>query len=75
MSNPPAFFDHALTEGERAKVRDYLAQTLDEIRGKGIKLQHFAARFHHLEPGQVSLHLFLYLTRSGAGLTVEEVIL
>jgi len=72
-NNPPAFFDTRLTEAEKIKVRDHVALELAEIRGKGIKLQHFACIFHTRQATGRRLHLYLYLTRSGTGLTVKEI--
>jgi anaerobic magnesium-protoporphyrin IX monomethyl ester cyclase len=46
----------------------------EKVRGKGIKLQHFAAAFCRL-PGVEgrSVLLFLYLTETGKGMTIREI--
>lgn len=83
----PLLFDTALTAGELAWVHEEVRQATDALRGQGVKLQHFAAAFRHLpETGGQSLlvkgtvpftesrivSLFLYRSRSGEGLVVEE---
>ncbi len=72
----PAFFSADLSEGEQKAVRTRVRQETEAIRGQGIKLQHFAATFSHL-PGHEgrTLLLFLYFTRTGEGLRVEESVL
>jgi anaerobic magnesium-protoporphyrin IX monomethyl ester cyclase len=74
--NAPAFFATDLSAEEQERVREAVIGEAESRRGQGIKLQHFAAVFHHLPdaPGRRVL-LFLYLTRAGAGLTVTERIL
>ncbi|MCM2265270.1 MAG: B12-binding domain-containing radical SAM protein [Desulfuromonadales bacterium] len=71
-----ALFDTALTSEESTWVRDQVRQAADDLRGQGIKLQHFAAVFRHLpeagEQANRSVGLFLYRTSSGTGLLVEE---
>jgi anaerobic magnesium-protoporphyrin IX monomethyl ester cyclase len=44
------------------------------VRGQGVKIQHFAAVFSRLpdRPARAVL-LFLYLTRSGGGMTIREI--
>ncbi|AMV72806.1 B12-binding domain-containing radical SAM protein [Desulfuromonas carbonis] len=72
----PAFFDIDLTAEEEDRVREAVRRETGEIRGQGVKLQHFAAVFHQLPVGTGrQLRLFLYLTRSGAGLEVRELLL
>ncbi|MHB8709479.1 MAG: B12-binding domain-containing radical SAM protein, partial [Desulfuromonadales bacterium] len=83
----PTLFDTALGDHEAAWVRDEVRKATDALRGQGVKLQHFAAVFQHLpDAGGQSLlmketvpvtkvrtvGLFLYRTRSGEGMLVEE---
>jgi anaerobic magnesium-protoporphyrin IX monomethyl ester cyclase len=54
-------------------VSDEVRNATAAIRGQGIKLQYFAAVFRHLpDTAGRTVCLFLYRTRSGAGMTVEE---
>jgi anaerobic magnesium-protoporphyrin IX monomethyl ester cyclase len=71
--NAPDFFDTNLTEEEQTRLRQQVREEQDTIKGQGIKLQHFAAAFHHL-PGQTgrSVLVFLYLTETGRGMRVIE---
>jgi anaerobic magnesium-protoporphyrin IX monomethyl ester cyclase len=66
-------FDMALSSEESGWVREQLNRATEAVRGQGIKLQHFAAAFHHLpaERGR-TVCLFLYRTQSGQGISVEE---
>ncbi len=69
----PVFFQTSLGPEERHWVQQTVQARTDQIRGKGIKLQYFAAVFttiHSSAPRTV--HLFLYLTQTGAGMQVEE---
>lgn len=72
--NAPDFFDTVLDGDEERWVREEVRQQQETIKGQGIKLQHFAARFRHLpdRPGPTLL-LFLYYTETGRGLRVEEI--
>lgn len=72
--SPPAFFEVKLTEGELRAVRERVREETEALRGKGIKLQHFAAVFRHL-PGVEGrqVRLFLYLAKAGEGMQVREV--
>ncbi len=74
--NAPPLFDTGLAEEEQNRVRETVIGEAETRKGQGVKLQHFAAVFRHLPdaPGRRVL-LFLYLTRTGAGLTVVERIL
>ena len=44
----PELFDTALTEAEATTVQARVRQESAALRGRGVKLQHFAALFHHL---------------------------
>jgi anaerobic magnesium-protoporphyrin IX monomethyl ester cyclase len=72
----PEFFATQLTEEETRKVQAKVREEIEGVRGKGIKLQHFAAVFCRL-PGAEgrSVRLFLYLTETGKGMTVREILL
>lgn len=65
-------FDVALSEEERRWIGEEVTQAGNALRGRGLKLQHFAAVFRHL-PGSAgrTACLFLYRSGSGEGLTVE----
>jgi anaerobic magnesium-protoporphyrin IX monomethyl ester cyclase len=69
----PAFFDTELDTTEQTWVSETVQKKTGSIKGQGIKLQHFAAVFktlHNSTPRTVSL--FLYLTRTGKKMQVEE---
>jgi anaerobic magnesium-protoporphyrin IX monomethyl ester cyclase len=69
----PPLLDPVLTDDEAAWARTQVQRDIESLRGQGVKLQHFAAAFHHL-PGTTgrTVCLFLYRIRSGSGMTVEE---
>lgn len=71
--NAPPFFDTRLSEDEAQAVRQRVQQESEAVKGKGVKVQHFAAVFERL-PGLAgrTAVLFLYLTRTGEGMRVEE---
>lgn len=72
----PDFFNTELSAAEQREVKAVVGQETAAIRGQGIKLQHFAAVFSHLpERAGRQVRLFLYLSRSGKGMQVREVIL
>ena len=72
--NALAFFDTQMNEEEIQKVQDRVREETEKVRGKGIKLQHFAAVFHHLpETEGRHVRLFLYLTETGKGMQVREI--
>ncbi len=75
----PAFFTFPLQAEEEHQVKEQVKGKLEQIKGKGIKLQYFAARFPALaqqckgEGSSVKdIYLFFYLTQSGARMQVEE---
>ncbi len=67
-------FDTDLSDTQQRRIKQQVQQRLDAIKGQGIKLQYFVARFNHLKP-QPSLHIFIYLTASGSKMRVEEIVL
>jgi anaerobic magnesium-protoporphyrin IX monomethyl ester cyclase len=71
----PPFFNADLTAAEQSRARKHVEQRQMELRGTNTKLQYFAALFSELsETSARQVHLFLYLTRSGTGREIEEVI-
>ncbi|BCR05869.1 B12-binding domain-containing radical SAM protein [Desulfuromonas versatilis] len=71
--NAPAFLDSELSPEEQQRVRAAVREQTEAIRGQGIKLQHFAAPFERLpEKRGRQVLLFLYFSKTGAGLRVEE---
>jgi anaerobic magnesium-protoporphyrin IX monomethyl ester cyclase len=69
----PAFFQTSLLPEEQQWVKQIVQAKTDQVRGQGIKLQYFAAVFStiHNSPKR-TVHLFLYLTQTGAKMLVEE---
>lgn len=66
QENTPDFLDTKLTDEEQERVRTGIQHILAALKGRGFKVQHLAARFHHqLQLPAGSLILFLYLTRPG----------
>jgi len=69
----PAFFQTSLVPEEQQWVRETVQTRIDQIRGKGVKLQYFAAVFTTTQSAsQRTVHLFLYLTQTGEKMQVEE---
>jgi radical SAM superfamily enzyme YgiQ (UPF0313 family) len=71
--NAPDFFDTDLNEEEQVRLRQKARAEQNAIKGQGIKLQHFAAVFHHLPDltGRTVL-VFFYFTESCRGMQVRE---
>ncbi|MCD6526050.1 MAG: DUF4080 domain-containing protein [Desulfuromonas sp.] len=75
-NNVPPFFDLEFNIEEQQQIKEAVKEKLDQIKGQGIKLQHFAAHFRALEPDQsATIHLFFYLTGSGRKMEIEEQVL
>jgi len=71
----PAFLDNSLTPAEQAIIRDKVATRQQQLRGTETKLQYYAAPFTEFNPeAGRQVHLFFYLTRSGARREVEEIV-
>lgn len=76
----PGFYTLELNASEKRAVKERVTEKLDQIKGRGIKLQHFAARLPALQRMQGSrednaaqdIHLFFYLSASNKRLQVEE---
>jgi anaerobic magnesium-protoporphyrin IX monomethyl ester cyclase len=68
----PDFFNFDLSEAEQLWVEEQMNQKMAAVKGKGIKLQYFAAAFTHLPQtdGRTVL-LFLYRTKTGEGRSTE----
>ncbi len=72
----PEYLDTQLTDSEQLRVRTKMQRIVAALKGRGTKIQHLAARFHHhpqLPEG--SLVLFLYLTRPGRPMQVRQLML
>ncbi|MFO7982361.1 MAG: DUF4080 domain-containing protein, partial [Desulfuromonadales bacterium] len=71
--NPPDFFNTELSPEESLNVRDTVRQITRYNKGRDIKVQHFAAVFESLPefPARTVL-VFIYLTKTGEGIHVEE---
>lgn len=69
----PSFFNTELTKPELLMVKQQVKKQLESIKGQGIKLQHFAAKFQHLdERVNRQIHLFFYLTGTGKRIQIIE---
>jgi anaerobic magnesium-protoporphyrin IX monomethyl ester cyclase len=69
----PDFFDINLSADEQHWVKEKVQRRIEEIKGQGIKLQYFAARFKGLTKATASsVIMFLYLTQTGKKMIVEE---
>lgn len=71
----PDFFATDLDEQENDEVRARVKQELDGMDRSG-KIQYFAAAFYHLaEHSGRTILIFLYITKTSAGLQVKELTL
>lgn len=69
----PAFFETDLTPAEQKWVQRTVQNRTAEIRGRGIKLQYFAAIFTTLHDSvHRTVYLFFYLTETGQKMRIEE---
>ncbi len=73
--NAPEFFDQCLTAQEQTQVRQQVKKQLEGLERAG-KVQFFSSVFYYLpeSPGR-RIVTFIYVTRTSAGVKVEEVIL
>jgi anaerobic magnesium-protoporphyrin IX monomethyl ester cyclase len=72
-SRIPAFFDTKLTAAEQQWVQRTIQDKTGEIKGRGIKLQYFAAIFTTMHSStRRTVYLFCYLTATGEKMRVEE---
>jgi len=69
------FFDTGLNATELDAVESAVGRKRQELSGQGVKLQHFAAIFYHLDQGKRQVRLFYYLTRSHQPRSIEVEIL
>ncbi|MDY0190974.1 MAG: radical SAM protein [Desulfuromonas sp.] len=76
MNNTPSFFNTELSATEQLAVKAQCKQRLEQIKGQGIKLQHLAVCFEHLNASaKRQIHLFYYLTATGRKMEIEEQVL
>jgi anaerobic magnesium-protoporphyrin IX monomethyl ester cyclase len=69
----PSFLDPRLDREEQQLVREKVRRIIDSLRGRGIKVQHFAAAFGHLpEFSGRRVILFVYFTRPGRPMQVRQ---
>jgi anaerobic magnesium-protoporphyrin IX monomethyl ester cyclase len=69
----PSFIDTRLTIEEERKTREKVRHITGAVKGRGIKVQHFAAVFSHLpEFEKRQVILFVYLTRPGQAMQVRQ---
>ena len=72
--NAPGFLRSNLSKEQTRAVRERMTFEMEALRGQGVKVQHFAARFELLPgTGEGTVILFLYLTRTGEGMEVREI--
>jgi anaerobic magnesium-protoporphyrin IX monomethyl ester cyclase len=72
--NAPDFFDSRLRPQEQQRVHRLVQEETARVKGQGVKIQFFAAAFHHLEGlDERRIILFIYETASGRGLKVKEI--
>lgn len=80
VGKTPTFYTLELNDRAKLAVKERVKEKLEQIKGRGIKLQHFAAHLPALshmqgnrEDGATQdIHLFFYLSTSGQRLQVEE---
>jgi len=69
-------FTTTLTVKEKTWIQEKIRVETAKSKGKGIKTQHFAAVFSHIPRFRPrTAVLFIYRTRTGKGMTVEEILL
>ncbi len=72
----PDFLDTCLTAEEQCRMRLKLDRITTALKGKGVKLQHFAAVFQHLSaPSARQAILFIYLSAPGHTMRIRHIIL
>jgi anaerobic magnesium-protoporphyrin IX monomethyl ester cyclase len=69
------WFDTEFSRTESDAVEAAVSDKRELLAGQGVKIQHFAAAFSHLEPGTRQVLVFFYLTRSGQARQTEVEIL
>lgn len=68
----PDFFDTAMTATEHTWIEEQVQRAIDAVKGKGVKLQYFAAIFTALPETETRAPLlFLYRTKSGEGRSTD----
>ncbi|MBW2477566.1 MAG: B12-binding domain-containing radical SAM protein [Deltaproteobacteria bacterium] len=69
----PEFLQTELTTSEQAWIRQQVKAKTETVKGKGIKLQYFAAQFSNLpDVSSRTIILFFYLTQPGEKMKTEE---
>ncbi len=72
----PDFFTTDLAAEEKQRVRERLQRVQATLKGRGFKVQHLAARFHHRpDLPEAGVVLFLYLTRPGSPMLIRHSLL
>lgn len=72
----PDYLDTKLTDSEQLRVRTKMQHILAALKGRGIKVQHLAALFHHQpQAPKGSLILFLYFTRPGHPIKIRHLLI
>jgi anaerobic magnesium-protoporphyrin IX monomethyl ester cyclase len=72
----PAFFNTDLSLTETKAVGELVREETHRVKGKGVKVQYFAAGFRYLpELNGPTILVFLYLTGSGRKMDVKEIVL
>jgi anaerobic magnesium-protoporphyrin IX monomethyl ester cyclase len=75
LAKAPGFINTDLTQSELTQIKEKVQQRRLGLQGTNTKLQYFASPFTILNNDSVRrIHLFFYLTRSGQGRDVEEVV-
>lgn len=75
-NNTPSFFNTELNAAEQLAVKEQIKHRLEQVKGHGIKLQHLAVCFEHLNAHSArQVHLFCYLSATGSKMEIEEHIL
>jgi anaerobic magnesium-protoporphyrin IX monomethyl ester cyclase len=76
INNAPSFFHTELSPADQLRVKQHTHEQIEAIKGKGIKLQHLAVYFQHLNTAaERQIHLFYYLSSTGEKMRVLEHIL
>jgi anaerobic magnesium-protoporphyrin IX monomethyl ester cyclase len=72
----PVFLNTQLSDSEQLLVRTRMQHIIAALKGRGIKVQHLAALFHHQpQLPEGSLVLFVYLTRPGHPMQIRQLVL
>jgi len=73
LRNVPDFFNIELLPAEQQQVKNKIKLQIEQIKGQGVKLQHLAVCFQHLNtPSTRQIHLFCYLSATGKKMKIIE---